>query len=1752
MNLSSIRADFVLYALTAIVASPAFVSAQTWSDFEGFATNASIDGQGGWRATNTNLDQEIVDLGGNKVWRVSNAFSSGSFGDQPFAPGSDQYAGETGSIHDYDSATATTHRFYASFDFWSVTGAAQNGLDVTISPDDGQGRRQSFISLEDNGNGLEIDFYDTQGNDPGSNPNGGFVQTYIANNLSYTDVHNVVFDITFVDGNVENAGVYDGNDIVNIYVDGILVHTGTTWESYWQTTTEGQMTPSIRAIDTLLFRISTGNGATAGNGYYFDNVYIANGPPRVQNLDTGAWFPTIQSAIDAANPGDTLEALPGTYNESPNIDKPLTLQSRDGRDVTTIALQTGPTYVGSVQISGQDVTVDGFTIEGYDGDAGSSQLASSNFVLTIGLGDIVIRNNRLRIGGVDTNTNGDDGIGIINYYNTTTDTASLTITNNDFEPVGPIGRRAFYINPGIDQLVFSGNTIAGNFERGSFIQAKTALVENNTLAGAGTAGSRSGGIGTWGYPDPSIYGHTTFRGNTISNSAGIALYDSSDIVVEENTLSNNDNNVSVIELSFPALDISGIHINGNSMTNAHNATVNNGSTSGVVLDASANWWGTNVGSAIAAATNGLVDYTPWLDSGTDTDGGTDGFQGDFSVLNVDDDSPQSGATSRIQEGIDRVVGSTVSVSPGTYPGNLSLTDDVTLQSTGGAGVTTIEGAGGCAISIDGDNTTIDGFTVTNPTGRNAICADDRNGIAIRNNIVTNVGGPMVSGNHHAIVVESSAAPVDDVVIEDNDVNAIFGSQIAPYGSVSAITIGFSTGNENVTNLVIQNNAISNVQGYTADFGVGGRGAYGILINHGAGLTGMTVGAQVLNNTITNLEGLWAHGIGLEGNTPDALVQGNKISDLIDHKMPSDAIGVQVEANASANSVEIHYNRFTNMAVGIQNVTAGTLVNAENNYWGSDSGPADSSDDAGEDTEVDVGNCTGDPASEINTNGTGSAVNDDPSMAVDYCPWLLGQGTLTLEISDSCPDDADNDDMNGYQVSVELWMRDLLDPATGFQAFVSYDDSVLTFRDDLSSYASLPFTNHIAPISEADDDMSLPANVLSLNGFESPGGGAGAGGTTSDSLLATLVFDVAMDCEATGLDFAAMPNSELSFEGVPLMTGNVASPTVTLDDTPPAITPGTIGDCYPTAAAAEADALSITMVNDNCMGALSISAEAVGTCSATVTITATDDCGNASTHVYNTRIDSDAPMVTQGSIMSCYPTQVDAENAATAATSATDNCTMVGMLTPMVVDVTGFCDKTITVRVEDECGNQTDIQYTTRVDNTAPVVTAGSIDSCYATVAAAEAAAIAATGASDDCPGSLVVTASTTGTCAAVVTVTVTDSCNNMNSVMYNTRIDSEAPVVMCGSVTTPADASTCDAVVTLTATASDNCDGAISAMDITFTIDADQNGFDGSDPTVNGSGNTYTFPTGTTDVRASSTDFCGNVGSCDFTVTVDGTNEVNVVVVLEDVAYDGDRNIRFTAKGPGGCATPVCWPVTFADVSVMGSPKSLGMATIEVPCGDWDEICAKDEQHTLIDSALLVLSGSQFDAVDDLELLSGDTDNDSDVDINDVTLFIAQFGMNVSGPNPCPYNNVRDADFSLNGAVGSEDFSILQPNWLQFTACSCPSPVVAGDVVFSDDWVGALDIDNVDRRRRTKRIDLDMVQTRIDVASLAPEIAAYADLDGDNEITFNDVRIFETDYGFDHRLSDSLKQIDLRKSERGKLDSLGRRGASGIGLQPRR
>lgn len=239
-------------------------------DFEPptYVLNSTVDGVDGWSSKGAAgsgcavYDHRVSSsLGvagfGTQSLRISNAVTSGCFGDQTFSKSLVDEAGETTAQGGGMSGGTRQPYFEAEWDFAStVPGAEQPGLSVVASPDRGDGARMSWVQMTDSPTGLVVNFYDYQ-----TGP--GFVQTNVASSLDRTAPHKIKVTMQFVDG-VQN-------DIVKVYVDGVLKHTGTSWEDYFR---DLEANPS-RTVDSVLFRTSgVAVPATYGKGFLIDNLNL--------------------------------------------------------------------------------------------------------------------------------------------------------------------------------------------------------------------------------------------------------------------------------------------------------------------------------------------------------------------------------------------------------------------------------------------------------------------------------------------------------------------------------------------------------------------------------------------------------------------------------------------------------------------------------------------------------------------------------------------------------------------------------------------------------------------------------------------------------------------------------------------------------------------------------------------------------------------------------------------------------------------------------------------------------------------------------------------------------------------------------------------------------------------------------------------------------------------------------------------------------------------------------------------------------------------------------------------------------------------------------------------------------------------------------------------------------------------------------------------------------------------------------------
>ncbi len=236
-------------------------------------TVGNINGQDGWSKTGPYDVAVVNNTYGYSAFnaqslRISNAVTSGAFGDQTFAKPLVNAVGEAGATAGSFSEGTRQKHFEMQFDIASTKPSEQQpGLFMSVSPDRGDGSRMSYLGFEDVAGGVNVIFYDVQGT---GNP-ANFVLTDLGT-YNRSTPHTVKLVMDVVDG--------PSNDVVKVYIDGALVHTGTSWENYYRYDSESATEQSPRIVKTVLFRVGgTAAPTTLGNGYLVDNLSLTSSTP---------------------------------------------------------------------------------------------------------------------------------------------------------------------------------------------------------------------------------------------------------------------------------------------------------------------------------------------------------------------------------------------------------------------------------------------------------------------------------------------------------------------------------------------------------------------------------------------------------------------------------------------------------------------------------------------------------------------------------------------------------------------------------------------------------------------------------------------------------------------------------------------------------------------------------------------------------------------------------------------------------------------------------------------------------------------------------------------------------------------------------------------------------------------------------------------------------------------------------------------------------------------------------------------------------------------------------------------------------------------------------------------------------------------------------------------------------------------------------------------------------------------------------
>ncbi|MBY0311898.1 MAG: HYR domain-containing protein, partial [Phycisphaerales bacterium] len=196
------------------------------------------------------------------------------------------------------------------------------------------------------------------------------------------------------------------------------------------------------------------------------------------------------------------------------------------------------------------------------------------------------------------------------------------------------------------------------------------------------------------------------------------------------------------------------------------------------------------------------------------------------------------------------------------------------------------------------------------------------------------------------------------------------------------------------------------------------------------------------------------------------------------------------------------------------------------------------------------------------------------------------------------------------------------------------------------------------------------------------------------------------------------------------------------------------------------------------------------------------------------------------------------------------------------------------------------------------------------------------------------------------------------------------------------------------------------------------------------------YPVGVTTITWTATDCSGNMASSAQTVTVNNVNSFTTFVQLNGI-FSGtfDRCITFEFFN-GSCPNPA-----FSIDVVMNFVNGFASTStpINVPCGSYTCVTARDKRHTLRRTANLGVFAGSYTAnfTGTRSLRGGNLNDDSYVDILDFGAFVGQFGVNFGTASTTCATPYPHSDISGNATVGLEDFTFIQTAFLQFNDPNC-------------------------------------------------------------------------------------------------------------------
>lgn len=558
-------------------------------------------------------------------------------------------------------------------------------------------------------------------------------------------------------------------------------------------------------------------------------------------------FKTIARGITAASAGDTVNVAGGTYTGAVTVSKAITVQGIES------AFGANPAIINPAIINTDSVSVNGngATFRNFKVTPGSvtGQIAA----ISVDASNTTVADNWV------TGMTGDGsgtikGIHIYGGGNAAAPITNITISGNQINQISRSSSGA------ADGIMVQGAVDGANITSNSIdnISAKASFFEYAGAIGIEVTQTNSGD-----YPAPV---NVIIQRNLIKfiNVSGTLIATAAGVMIETGT------NASLTTVF------------ANSITNVQNYIYNRDSRT---LNASGNWFGSNTYTSFTGRLNGSIDYTPWMNVGTDLSTAT-GFQGDLSTLWVNTVSPQTPsdinrlteAANMVEDGaltggarLVRLVSGTA-----TYTEAGTITRAVTVQGNGTSSSNVDDGASPTpSITIAADNVTLKGFNFRNAT--TSVRVSSGTGNIIRSNAFnTNATGIEVTGGDAAISANAFTGNTTAAVAVTGGsasvtANTGFTSNaigVAVSGGTANISSNASWSN-NTTGIKVSGSGSANIDGNTINNTTGSYSA--VHVDGGSASIGLSAA-----NTFTGKSSPYA-GNGVLVSNGSAVVKGNSFS-----------------------------------------------------------------------------------------------------------------------------------------------------------------------------------------------------------------------------------------------------------------------------------------------------------------------------------------------------------------------------------------------------------------------------------------------------------------------------------------------------------------------------------------------------------------------------------------------------------------------------------------------------------------------------------------------------------------------------------------------------------------------------------------------------------------------------------------------------------------------------------------------------------